>query len=311
MVPPFSFQTALGIRDQMLIRFVKICTWAALAVLLASYGGGVHPIGDTLAVGRPHLILALVFAVIILLALKVKILPVFAVLCAILAGAPIAYGFLKTPTPNEGQFTLYQKNLLFRAWPRYPLMDEIIDSGAEFVTLQEVSTHNLRFMAGLFEDYPTKLLCEFRAVGAVAVLTRYPVVDGSQTCGQKNGYAAVQVVLPDNRKLWLVSIHLYWPYPSGQGAQVKNITRWLETLEGDILIGGDFNMMPWGHSVRKITKTANAHRVGPYRVTFDRFLPWLVLPIDHVLLPQSAIGGVETRPHMGSDHLGLISRFTY
>lgn len=295
----------------MLIRFVKICTWAALAVLLASYGGGVHQIGDTLAVGRPHLILVILLAATSLFILRVQIFPTFALICALIAGGPIATGILQTPVENVGEFTLYQKNLLFRAWPRYPLTDDIIDSGAEFVTLQEVSEHNSKFMAPLFDTYPSKLICEFTAVGAVAVLTKYPVISGSEHCGGANGYAAFQVTLPDGRPLWVVSVHLYWPYPSGQGAQVQHILDWLQKLEGDVLLAGDFNMVPWGYSVREISKCSNGHRAGPILKTFDRFKFWLPLAIDHVILPNGATGGAGTRPKLGSDHLGVISHFDY
>jgi len=78
-----------------------------------------------------------------------------------------------------------------------------------------------------------------------------------------------------------------------------------------MLIAGDFNMVPWGSSVRSIAKAAESERIGGYVTTFPAFGGLAPLAIDHVLIPKGGQGQIETRPLLGSDHLGLVARFSF
>jgi endonuclease/exonuclease/phosphatase (EEP) superfamily protein YafD len=71
-----------------------------------------------------------------------------------------------------------------------------------------------------------------------------------------------------------------------------------------VLIGGDFNMVPWGHSVQSLARAARVQAAGPSAATFTRFGPLLNLPIDHGLASNG--GRATLRPALGSDHLGLF-----
>ena len=204
--------------------------------------------------------------------------------------------------------TLYQKNLLSKAWPRYPLADDIIASGAEVVTLQEVSDHNREYMSALFDHYPTAITCAFRPAQDVAVLTSMPVVAGSAFCLEGMGMAGVQLRRPDGQTLWAVSLHLHWPFPFEQHAQSRRLAKHLAGLEGPVLIAGDFNMVPWGGSVQRIAAAADAMRLAGARNTYRAGGALLPLTIDMVLVPDGATGQVEVRPLMGSDHYGILAR---
>ncbi|MBN9669302.1 endonuclease/exonuclease/phosphatase family protein [Roseibium aggregatum] len=280
------------------------------AAILIGMTGRVFPPGDSLAVIRPLAALLLVPAAIALWALKCRRAALFSLIVSAIAAASVASGFLRAEASSCGGqcLTLYQKNLLSKAWPRYPLADDIILSSAQVVTLQEVSDHNRRFMARLFDHYSFVLSCAFRPQQEVAILTSLTTVAGSEFCLPGGGLAGVQVLLPDGRRIWIVSLHLEWPFPNRQFRQSSQVARRIGQLDGPVIVSGDFNMVPWGGSVRKIRSAAGNEILGRTRNSY-KWGSWLLpLPIDNVLVPEGTTGSVETRPFMGSDHLGLLAR---
>ncbi len=171
------------------------------------------------------------------------------------------------------------------------------------LTLQELTEPNLALMADLADRWPHQLVCPFRAVGGPAVASRLPPVPGATLCAE--GLAAMQV-LQDERAVWIVSIHLHWPWPYGQAAQMRSLRHTLAGLEGPVLIGGDFNMVRWGHSVQSLARAARVTAAGPSAGSYLGLRPLLSLPIDHAFAPNG--GRIDLRPALGSDHLGLLAR---
>ena len=134
------------------------------------------------------------------------------------------------------------------------------------------------------------------------MLTRLPVVQGSETCA--DGLAALQVQLED-RAVWVVSVHLSWPWPYDQQAQVDALVPVLAGLEGSVLMAGDFNMVGWGHAVKRLARAMGGLQAGPTGGSYLGFAPVLRLPIDHAFAPNG--GRITFRPALGSDHLGLFA----
>jgi endonuclease/exonuclease/phosphatase (EEP) superfamily protein YafD len=193
---------------------------------------------------------------------------------------------------------------------RAELIHELETVDADVLTLQEISIYDHLNMKPFFAAYPHQLLCDSGSDYEIGLLSRFPIVPGTETCLTEERLAAAQIVMPDGNHRWLVSLHLGWPFPADQHEQAELVAKWLRTLDDPVMIGGDFNMVPWADSVRLIAKAARAERVGPYRATFPDSGPLLPLPIDHIFLPSSAHARVEARPRAGSDHLGLVARFT-
>lgn len=295
--------------------FIKrLMVWATLLlalVVILGFTGQVFAPGNSLAVIRwPVGWMLLVFGGILWLQSLAK-----PALAALTSGG-IALGSIWVTAWDDMQpcrvqpcLTLYQKNLLSRAWPRYPLADDIVATDAHIVTLQEVSNHNKRFMSNAYAHYPFQIVCPFRPQQSVAVLTRLPVVPDTAFCLDGAGMAAVQVQTRQGQTFWAVSLHLEWPFPNDQFREAHVITEQLRALDGPIVIGGDFNMVPWGGSVRMIGQSTGTKPFGP-RWNTHRFGSWVLpLQIDNVLLPDGSEGEIERRTYMGSDHQGLLTRF--
>lgn len=290
--------------------------WAFLAgVGLIGLGlthmGRWAPIGDAVAVLRPH-VLVLSLPVIIGLWLSGQRATMWAVVLAVgLSGFSTWRDFRGAwdgTAPDD--YTLYQKNLLWNAASPELMLADIRSASPDIVTLQEVSGANQPILDGLVESHPHRLFCQTLGNGGIAILSRFPFEPSTLSCTSGNGMILARVVLPGARLIWVAAIHLNWPYPFDQARQLPRIVESLGMLEGEIVIGGDFNMVPWGSAVRQITQAARGERVGGYGTTYPGFGALAPLAIDHVIVPRGARGWVDVRPRLGSDHMGLLLSFS-
>ncbi|RVV98579.1 endonuclease [Mesobaculum littorinae] len=277
-------------------------------VLLAGYGGALHPAGDSLAVFRPELALLL---------LALSCLGALAGarrsgLCGAALGLAAAAGpiwSMAMPEPPAGAYALYQKNLLYRNATPGAVARDILSAAPDLVTLEELSRGNARVLDLLSDAYPTRATCP--GVGGVAVLSRWPAIPGTLRCDgglRAHGTVAVQVRSPEG-PLWVVALHLHWPWPENQAAQVARMRPLLGGLDGPVVVAGDFNMVPWSHTLALISRATGTHRIGRVRRSFDFGLAAVRLRIDHVLVPEGWTGRTVLRARAGSDHFGVLARF--
>lgn len=296
----------------MLRRLILLASAGPLVLLLGSYLGAAHPLGDSLAVFRGPLAALGAVAVFVLTWGKVKYLaPLGAVLVlwsSYTVLAPRVSFSVSSDAPIDGPYVFYQKNMLFKMVSFVPLQDDILAQNPDFITLQEVSHQNRPMLARLKGQYPAQVFCPFATVGGVAALSRWPMIKGTERCEPKSGMAAMQVETPDG-PVWLVSLHLHWPYPMGQAAQVRGLVPHLKALKGPVILGGDFNMVPWAHTMRAITAATNTRRIGVPQYTLP-LKELYSLPIDHVLINSNTKPATTSkRPRLGSDHFGVLARF--
>ncbi|NOE26760.1 endonuclease/exonuclease/phosphatase family protein [Ruegeria sp. HKCCD6157] len=286
------------------------CTCILMILVVIGFTGQVFAVGDSIALLRPQAGVLLLLCAVILLFMRARYL---ALATLVFSGVAIGSIAASVAAPSDdcddSCLTLYQKNLMSKAWPRYSLADDILESGAQIVTLQEVSSHNRKYMSNLFEHYPEQAICEFRPEQNVAILTTLPIVENSEFCLQGYGLVGLQVKAPGGDLVWVVSVHLNWPFPYDQSRQSQVIADRISQLEGPVLIAGDFNMVPWGESVRRIGAAANNQSFGTVLNTHNLGSWKIPLPIDNLLFPKGTTGTVELRPFMGSDHLGKLARF--
>jgi endonuclease/exonuclease/phosphatase (EEP) superfamily protein YafD len=280
--------------------FASLVLLSALP-LIGGYLGWLHPLGDSLGVFR--LQGAGLLAVVSALALFAGAATAgrLGMVLALVAGVPLAWSYQGDGAPG-GDLRLYQKNMLFRNDDLSGLQADIRAAAPDVLTLQEVSDPNRALLADLADLLPHQHWCPFAAVGGTAIATRLPPVPGEALCAP--GLAALKVTGPKG-PLWLVSVHLHWPWPYGQAAHVANLLPAFEGMEAPVVMAGDFNMVPWSDALAALRHATGTTHAGPVRGTYTGFQPLLTLPIDHVLSPGG--GAMETRPGLGSDHLGLLA----
>jgi endonuclease/exonuclease/phosphatase (EEP) superfamily protein YafD len=272
----------------------------AIVALAGGYLGGLHPLGDSLSVGRGMASVAVLVLALLAILAGMRMAAFGAILLAILTGGSVVLAYVWPGPP--GTFALYQKNMFHQNTDLAGLEADIRDAAPLALTLQEVSDANLALLANLKDLMPHQHHCRQAPRGGLSVASQLPLVEGSQRCGR--GVAAMQVIYQD-QPVWIASVHLSWPWPYPQAEQVAEVGQFLAGLEGPVLMGGDFNMVRWGVSVQRLAAAARALPAGPTGGSFLGLGPLLSLPIDHVLAPSG--GRVTFRPALGSDHRGLLA----
>jgi endonuclease/exonuclease/phosphatase (EEP) superfamily protein YafD len=272
----------------------------AIIALFSGYLGWLHPLGDSLSVGRPHAVVAVLLLAVVASFAGLQLASFGAILLAMITGLQLFLAF-SFPGP-PGRLTLYQKNLRFDNADLTDLQADIRAVGPMMLTLQEVSEPNLALLADLTDTLPHQLVCPGGRVGGTAVATRFTPVPGATLCAP--GLAAMQVRTKD-AEFWIVSVHLHWPWPYQQADHTRALLPVLAGLKGPVIMAGDFNMVRWGSSVGRLAAAARVQPAGPTMGSYLGFAPWLRLPVDHVFSPSG--GRVAPRSLLGSDHLGLVA----
>lgn len=201
----------------------------------------------------------------------------------------------------------YQKNMAFGNNRERALANDILKIFPDTVTLQEVNRDNNKILRFLRASYPSQNICTFEGIGRVAVLSRWPIVQGSKRCLRGQGITAIQVRMPEG-PVWVMSVHLEVPGSGVQTEMAKALDPELRAYRGPKIIAGDFNAIPLAGTVIQIARAAGVDRIGAALGTFN-LGGFFKLPIDHVFATGGQ-GTTETRPLLGSDHLGVVARFT-
>lgn len=295
--------------------FRELCYRIALlcaALWLASWAGMVHGLGDSLATFRPFWVLGVVLCggfaglagrrgggALVLLGLAA------AGITAVTWGAHRSVTIAQDgPAPV---LRLYQNNLLFRLDDPQPTLDSIAALSPDVITFQEVSPQNEPILETLRATYPHQVLCPYGPVGGTAVLSRLPVSAPPLPCRAGTGIAGLRVATQAG-PVWVVSVHLPWPFPYDVPAQLASVEAGLAELDGDIVVAGDFNIVAGTHRLRRVARAAGAHRIGGWTPTFGflrRYDGGYPFQIDHIL--SNRPGTTALAPRTRSDHHPLVA----
>lgn len=291
------------------MRVLVIGLVVALALLVVvGYTGAFHPAGDSFAVFRLPLVVLLALTV-IWTPWSRRIRWTISGLCLIILGQAAWNGVERHPSSTD--LTLLQHNILFKRQGGEDWLGYVTAVNPDVLTLQEVSVANLALVDQLSESYPYRQHCPFRSHLGETVLSRYPKIEGTGFCSTRDGLAGMRVETPKG-PVWIVSLHVSWPWPYGQAPQITQILPHLEKLDGPVILAGDFNAVAWSHAVDRVGSAFGGTRMGAWVNTFD--LPKIGLPvgIDHVLAtPEHFAVSVTAQPRLGSDHKGLLARVTF
>lgn len=285
-------------------QLIGVALGLSVLALAAGYLGWLHPLGDSLSVGRGVASAAVLVLAVCASFAGLRMAAFVSMLLALLTGGQVLLAYSWPGLP--GSYSVYQKNVLFRNAELPALAADIRAAKPAIITLQEVLPENRAWMETLKDAWPHQLLCPGGTVGGTAILTQLPPVEGTAFCGP--GLAAMQVVggTADNPdRFWIVSVHLRWPWPYSQAEHAQLLLPILDKLQGPAIMAGDFNMVRWANSVREMSDILGVRPAGPTTGSFVGLSSIFPLPIDHVFATRG--GRVTSRPAAGSDHLGLLA----
>lgn len=279
---------------------IKLLWAMSLMALLLGLGGALHPIGDSFAVLRPQVLGIFAGLSGALWGLRAKVWAGLGAVTLAFLAPTMVIGFWQTEEP--GPLTLYQKNLLMTNPVLAEVEADIRAMAPDIVTLQEVSSVNRSLMAALEDVLPQQQYCPYGKNGGMGVATHFRTI-APGFCAL--GMAALQVEGPEG-PLWIVSVHLAWPWPFRQAWHLKKILPQIEGLEGPMIVAGDFNMVRWSDALQRVRTAGRVQAAGRILGSFPVLPGIYALPIDQVMSPGG--GQTELRPLLGSDHLGIFAR---
>ncbi|RYI11403.1 MAG: hypothetical protein EON48_13710, partial [Acetobacteraceae bacterium] len=154
-------------------QLIGVALGLAVLGLAGGYLGWLHPLGDSLSVGRGAAAAAVLILAVFASFAGLRMAAFVSVLLALLTGGQVTLAY---SWPGlAGSYTVYQKNVLFRNDDLPALAEDIRAADPMIVTLQEVLPQNQAWMDTLADALPTQLLCPGGVVGGPAILTKLPL----------------------------------------------------------------------------------------------------------------------------------------
>lgn len=296
--------------------------------LIAGFFGSAHPAFDSFAHFRLHLALAL-FAISLLLVLTrgSRLTGAAGVAFALAAAATTGalpfgrglgpYGEQEPRAEGRAVYRLMHMNLRFDNPETGKVLSLVGRYRPDVITFNEVSTSWRERLKPLDAAYPYRIVCNLPGHGGgVAILSLRPFAEGSTTACIDGGTFAIAQIDFGGREAAVATLHLHWPWPFDQTAQVAGLQPVLRALPENTLLAGDFNATPWSATVRTAAASGGLTTVGPFGPTWIyRRLPsgllFAGLPIDQMLAKGGiAIHSARTLEPAGSDHVALLAEFS-
>jgi endonuclease/exonuclease/phosphatase (EEP) superfamily protein YafD len=305
-------------------RILLLCGALILGALIGGHLNNLHPALDSLSHFRLHLAVTGVALAMILAALGNRLgaaaLSVISLLTLILTIWP---SFRIKPVGvahGGGTYRLVQANLRFDNRTPEAFLRLLAREKPDVATLQEVSEIWLPKLKTINAAYPHQLICPgTNRVGGVAILSRRPFAAGGLSVCANDGALAIQSVDFNGSIVTVVSLHLKWPWPHGQAAQLSAMGQRFEQIDAaglPVIMGGDLNAVPWSATAATIARATGTQILPQWRGTWllaplpANWAEFAGLPIDNILSGGLVLQLAKMLPAMGSDHRPLLIKFT-
>ncbi|MGB5628860.1 MAG: endonuclease/exonuclease/phosphatase family protein [Woeseiaceae bacterium] len=217
--------------------------------------------------------------------------------------------------PGGKPVTILSANILSSNTEHQRLFELLDAEAPDIVFLQEVSPQWLEALVRLRQDYPYSYTEARDGNFGMALFSRLPFTSVSHVDSPPLGYPTIVATIDvDGAALQVVGSHPMIPvsaqFYADRNAQFESIAELFAEWDGPRVLLGDLNTSMWDINYRQLedkTGLRNARLGFGVVPTWPTFMPFAMIPIDHVLL-SGDISVVELRsgPRIGSDHLPLI-----
>ncbi len=251
------------------------------------------------------------------------------------------------PVPPDTQTVrLMSRNLFGMNYGMARVADAIEEADPDIIALQEYFSEQRDGLRDrLIGEYPHVIECMGGDRASLAVYSRLPFAGTSDSHCPNNyasrlnkvGWLAVQFSTADGREFTVVNTHLNWPiriaplrdtsldWPdriaamtSRKSVEYAEVASGLETIEGPLVLVGDFNATPWSYELRDFAERAGLDRQTHNLFTWParfyirgwrQFIPFL--PLDHLFTRDGIlVHSVSATAPAGSDHLALLAEMS-
>ncbi len=231
---------------------------------------------------------------------------------------------ISTPIPKQSEFVvgneslrLMQFNVLTTNFRFQSTIESIIKENPDFISFQEVSDNWAQALRnGLSEQYPFyKIVRHQDASQGLAVFSKYPLdqLDIHEWSGTANLSGIMHI---GDRTVNFLSLHTRSPMNKSKwkvrNAHIEQAADFIENHEGEFIVLGDFNTVPWDHQLDKFRKKTqlkdSRKKLTP---TFPAWGPkYLVqIPIDYIFHSKGISCQSLDSINLTSDHEAVIGNF--
>jgi endonuclease/exonuclease/phosphatase (EEP) superfamily protein YafD len=286
--------------------------WLGLAATLLAYGGGGWWVLELFVHFRLWYVVLLLASAACALGLGLRIVAAFMLLGALLnliAIAPAWRGLLEEGSaPSQLRVVVF--NLSVRNAGTTPVVRFLAQVHADAVVLLEVGEQWREPLASLHTTYPYQLVHTSADPFGIALLSAHPCAPCEVIEADAAPPALLGRLALHDHHLWIAGVHALPPINAAwtheRDAYLLAMGGRLAALEGAGLVAGDFNTTPWASGYRELVATG-LDDGGLVRASWPTFLPFPVIPIDHVLVSRELrILSKRRGPDLGSDHYPIV-----
>lgn len=291
------------------------------------FGATLNHVHAALQLVQPWLGLLAAVPLLIAVVYRRPVLVVVSGFCVIANVLPVwgAVTDVETAAASEDAVSIYAANLRFNNATPEEQVDQALASGADVLVLIELTPHYAELLQarGVDAAYPYQALIPQVDPSGEGIYSRLPFVDQTDQWFGPVQSPVVQVPF-GAEPLRIVAIHTYAPN------QQWGLERWRQSMDslaeymaggglGPTVVAGDYNAARWHPAMRDLLATpfADAHEKAGKGLTsswpasggttgrvFGRLGPFVRL--DHALVHDVGVVGVEDFPAAGSDHRAFM-----
>ncbi len=193
--------------------------------------------------------------------------------------------------------------------------DLVATEEPDVIFMQEYSPAWAEQVGRLSADYPYQYTQPRVGTFGIAMFSRLPFDNATHVDSPPFGYPTIVASLAVNGvKLTLISSHPTIPVAralyDARNEQLRSLAELVNAVDGPVVLAGDLNTTIWDHSYRALetsTGLKNARRGFGVLPTWPTFMPFAMIPIDHVLVSEQVqVAEARTAGSIGSDHLPVL-----
>lgn len=198
------------------------------------------------------------------------------------------------------------------------LLQIIDDEQPDIVFLQEVSPQWLAALGSIQGDYPFHYAEPRHDNFGIAVFSRLPFDAVTHVDSPPLDFPTIIATMTvEGARLTLINTHPMIPLDrsgfEARNQQLESIAAIVAAVQGRVVLSGDFNTSMWSpayQALEEATGLRNARQGTGILPTWPTFMPFAMIPIDHVLVSRDIrVIDVARGRRTGSDHLALFVDF--
>lgn len=235
----------------------------------------------------------------------------------------------RPPLPTDGRpvLKLMTHNIFGLNYDMARVARVIAAENPDIIALQEdFPDQRADLSKRLAATYPHSAYCVGGRRANIAVYSKLPftqIDDGGCTQDPdkagRTAHIIVRFTLGDGTTFSVLTTHFDWPAPLDRRRNEDDIiVKALATVDGPVIVAGDFNAAPWSYEQRGfadaagLTRQTHGQLSWPTEITLHgltRTAPFL--PLDQVMTRGAiTVHDLQLGPQTGSDHLPLVATFS-